>query len=248
MKFLRVWMAVCLMTVTVSAFAMPPNRKLAEIRSQLALEYARLGNMAVAVQTVNEAIEADASYAPAFLTKAYLQSQLGQDGDAEQSYLKALQLDPGNPEANNNYGFFLCEHQHPQTAIDFFNKALANPLYQTPQTAYLNLGRCSAKLGQVDKANDYLLSALRIVPDYQPALRELAVLHLDQGNAKLAAFYFDRLMRTAGTAGPLPADTLWLGVQIARRNGDRAHEAEYGAILKNRFPDSKETQLLLSGS
>ncbi|MBV8681162.1 MAG: type IV pilus biogenesis/stability protein PilW [Aquitalea sp.] len=240
-------MAVCLLAYAVVAFAAPANRKLAEIRSQLAVEYARLGNMPVALETANQAVQADDGYVGGYLSRAYVFSLMQQDAQAEQNFLKALQVDSSSPEANNNYGQFLCEHERPRAAMDYFAKAVANPLYQTPQVAYLNMGRCSVKLGETTQANDYLLTALRLIPDYLPALRELAALHLELGNAKLASFYFGRLRQLSGN-NLQGADVLWLGVQIARKGGDRAAEAEYSSMLKNRYPDSRETQLLLSGS
>jgi type IV pilus assembly protein PilF len=243
----RVWMAVCLLAYSLVAFAAPANRKLAEIRSQLAVEYAGLGNLPIALASANEAVLADDSFVGAYLTRAYVYNLMHLDGDAEKNFLKALQVDSSSPEANNNYGQFLCEHERPRAAMDYFAKAIANPLYQTPQTAYLNMGRCSVKLGENTQANDYLLTALQMAPNYLPALRELAALHLELGNAKLASFYFGRLQQAAGNA-PQGADVLWLGVQIARKGGDRVHEAEYSSALKSRYPDSKETQLLLSGS
>jgi len=243
----RVWMAASLLAYACVAFAAPANRKLAEIRSQLAVEYASMGNLPVALESANEAVEADDGFAGAYLTRAYIFNLMHLDADAEKNFLKALQVDPSSPEANNNYGQFLCEHDHPRTAMDYLAKAIANPLYQTPQTAYLNMGRCSVKLGETTQVNDYLLTALRLAPDYPPALRELAALHLELGNAKLASFYFSRLLKIVGNTPP-GADVLWLGVQIARKGGDRAHEAEYSALLKNKYPDSKETQMLLSGS
>ena len=85
---------------------------------------------------------------------------------------------------------------------------------------------------------------------YQPIFKPMgkSILHVGElGNAKLASFYFSRLLKIVGNTPP-GADVLWLGVQIARKGGDRAHEAEYSALLKNKYPDSKETQMLLSGS
>jgi type IV pilus assembly protein PilF len=149
----------------------------------------------VALESANEAVEADGSFVGAYLTRGYIFNLMHLDADAEQNFLKALQVDPSSPEANNNYGQFLCEHDRPRQAMDYLAKAISNPLYQTPQAAYLNMGRCSVKLGETTQANDYLLTALRLGPDYPPALRELAALHLELGNAKLASFYFSRLLK-----------------------------------------------------
>ncbi|WP_235087362.1 type IV pilus biogenesis/stability protein PilW [Chromobacterium sp. Beijing] len=239
-------MACLWMAVSSTAFAADPetSRELATIRSQLAIEYAKIGNYKVALETADLAVAADPAYVPAYVSRAYVLTQLREEGPAEANYRKALQLDPNNPEANNNYGLFLCDRNRLQDSLSYFQKALANPLYDSPQTAYLNLGHCSAKAGNQEQANDYLLAALRAAPNFAPALRELAQLHLGLGNAKLAAFYFERM----GKGAALQADDLWLGVQIGRKSGNRTLESECSVALKNRYPDSKETQLLLSGS
>lgn len=221
--------------------------EVARIRSQLAVEYSRIGNLKSALDNANQAVQADPVYITGYLSRAYVLGLLQMDDKAEQDYQQALKLDPANPQVNNNYGLFLCEHGRPQDSLALFQKALANPLYDSPQSAYLNLGRCSAKLGRTDQANDYLLSALRVAPNYAPALSELAEMQLGLGNAKLAAFYFERL-RSGGGMNGLGAAELWLGARIARKTGNAALERACGNELKNRFPDSRETQLLLSGS
>ncbi|AUH49995.1 type IV pilus biogenesis/stability protein PilW [Chromobacterium sp. ATCC 53434] len=231
--------------IAAPAVAASNPHELARVRSQLAVEYAKIGNLKAALDNANQAVAADSSYVTGYVTRAYVLGLLRQDGQAESDFQQALRLDPASPEANNNYGLFLCEHGRVQDSLALFQKALANPLYDSPQSAYLNLGRCSAKLGQTDQANDYLLSALRAAPDFAPALRELAEMHLGLGNAKLAAFYFARLHR--GSDG-LDAPDWWLGARIARKTGDGALERECENALKNRYPDSRETQLLLSGS
>ncbi|UTH72561.1 type IV pilus biogenesis/stability protein PilW [Chromobacterium sp. IIBBL 290-4] len=235
------------MAFSASAPAAAGNAQdLARIRSQLAVEYAKIGNLKVALDNANQAVQADPTLVSAYLTRAYVLNLLQQSGPAEEDFQRALRLDPASPEVNNNYGLFLCEHGKPQESLAWFQKALANPLYDSPQSAYLNLGRCSAKLGRQEQANDYLLSALRAAPEYAPALRELANLQLEQGNARLAAFYFGRLRRAASSA--LDAADWWLGARIARKAGDDALESECANVLKNQYPDSRETQLLLSGS
>ena len=115
--------------------------------------------------------------------------------------------------------------------MSYFQKALANPLYDSPQTAYLNLGHCSAKMGNKEQANDYLLAALRAAPNSRRRCGNSAQLHLGLGNAKLAAFYFERM----GKGAALQADDLWLGVQIGRASGNR--------VLKVKVPPRSRTAI-----
>ena len=39
--------------------------------------------------------------------------------------------------------------------------------------------------------------------------------------------------------------SLWLGVQIERKLGDKNSASSYAMMLKSNYPDSRETQLLL---
>jgi type IV pilus assembly protein PilF len=55
--------------------------------------------------------------------------------------------------------------------------------------------------------------------------------------------YLGRLTQAA----PANAETLWLGVRVERRLGDRNSEASYALQLRNRFPDSREARALLAG-
>jgi len=228
-----------------TAFAASSPHELAALHAQLAFEYAKSGQYGMALDSAERAVAIDGYFVPAWLARAYVESVLSQDAAAERDYRKALELAPGNAEANNNYGQFLCERGRAEDAFVLFDKALSDPLNGAPQTAYYNLGRCSLKLNQVGRATDFLLAALRAAPDYAPALKALAALYLDQGSVKLANFYYDRLIEHAGTLGP---DDLLLGVRVARLSGDRVREAHYAALLQNRYPDSKETQQLLSGT
>ena len=42
------------------------------------------------------------------------------------------------------------------------------------------------------------------------------------------------------------AESLWLGLRIERKLGNKTAEASYALQLKRKFPDSPQTQALLS--
>ena len=72
---------------------------------------------------------------------------------------------------------------------------------------------------------------------------------------KLAGLYFrqgrldeaQRLLTRHTELAPPTAQSLWLGLRLERKLGDRAQEAAYGLQLRKRFPDSNEARLLQSG-
>jgi len=45
----------------------------------------------------------------------------------------------------------------------------------------------------------------------------------------------------------LTAENLWLAVRIERKLGDSNAEYSYALQLRKRFPDARETQLMLQG-
>ena len=42
------------------------------------------------------------------------------------------------------------------------------------------------------------------------------------------------------------AETLWLGMRVERKLGDKETEASYGLQLRKNFPESKEARALLN--
>ena len=85
-----------------------PASEIAELRTQLAVGYLKEGNLRAALESANLAVKAAPDYLAGHLIKGYIHQLLGQDADAEANMKKALAIDPANPEANNNYGWFLC--------------------------------------------------------------------------------------------------------------------------------------------
>lgn len=221
--------------------ASPQER--ARIHTELAALYYSRGNHGVALQESMVAIEADPQYGPAYNVLGLVQMELKEDTAADRSFQQALAINPNDSEANNNYGWFLCNRGREKEAIAYFLAAVRNPLYQTPGLAYTNAGVCSLKLGQDNEAESYLLQALKLQPGQPRALQALAEVHYRHGDYSGAKQLVGRFLEVAQ---PTP-EVLWLGVLSARQLGDRNAEASYGTQLRRRFPDSKEALTLNSG-
>jgi len=69
------------------------------------------------------------------------------------------------------------------------------------------------------------------------AAYNLALLMFQRGEAVRAQFYARRL-NNGERASP---ETLWLGIKIERRLGNRDAMAQLGSQLSKRFPQSRET-------
>jgi type IV pilus assembly protein PilF len=197
------------------------------------------------LQEIDVALRSESNYAPAFNVRGLIRMELREDEKADEDFRRSLQLDISDSSAHNNYGWFLCKRGREIEAIAQFLEALKNPLYPTPETAYVNAGVCSKKIGKLKEAEDYFQRALARQPNSPEALYGLADVSFVTRDFAGAKSYFMRFLqkRTA----ELSAENLWLAVRIERGMGDRNSEASYSLQLRKHFPDARETQLLLKG-
>lgn len=218
-------------------------RTRADLHTQLGAGYFELGNFKIALEELNEALRSDPEYGPAYNMLALVYMGLREDALAQQSFERALQINALDSDANNNYGWFLCQRKRYDDAMKYFMAAVKNPLYQTPDRAFVNAGICSKERGDAAAAQQYFERALGVQPLQPVALYQLADMAFRRGQAKDSKEYLIRLGR-AGTS--LNAEALWLAVRVERALGDREAEASYGLQLRRNFPNSPETQALLN--
>lgn len=216
----------------------------ARIHTELAASYYERTQYAIALQEIGAALQAEAGYAPAYTVRAMIRMALREDEQAEADFRRSLELDDGNSETHNNFGWFLCQRGRTKESIIQFKNALKNPLYTSPEMAYVNLGLCSRKAGLMKEAESNLQRALILRPGMPEALYGLAELSYDSGDFAGAKAYF---LRFSQASGELTAEQLWLAVRIERKMRDRNSEASYTLQLRKRFPSSRETQLLSQG-
>ena len=213
--------------------------KSARVHTELAgLDFER-DRMGVALSEITLALQADPKYAPAFNVRGLIYMSLHEDQKADADFLQSLRLDKIDSEAQNNYGWFLCQRGKEKDSIGHFMAALENPLYATPERAYLNAGLCTQKAGELKQAEDFLQRALHLQPEFPQVLQAMAELKFSQGDY-FAASHFFNLQKSEN----LTAEQLWLGIRIERGVGNANAEASYALQLRQRYPDARETQLL----
>ena len=217
--------------------------RVADLNTQLGLEYMRDGNNETALKRLEKAIETDSGHAPAYTALGLLYSRLGEVDKADANFRTALRLAPNNGNTLNNYGLFLCQQKRYEDGEAQLLKAVKNPLYASPAIAYTNAGFCAQEAGKPEAAEDYFRQALEKNPGIAPALLAMAELSFKRGDAAGAAQYLNRHLKNAR---PTPR-ALALGVQIEKQAGDRDRQASYELILRNQFPDSPETGRLQRG-
>jgi type IV pilus assembly protein PilF len=219
-------------------------RERAQIHTQLAASYYVGRNFAVALEEATLALRDEPNYVPALNILGLTYMELGQDAAAEQAFEKAISVNPNDSDTRNNYGWFLCRSKRQvDEAIKQFMLALRNPLYQTPEKAYVNAGECSRNKGDLAAAEDYYQKALQQRPGLGRALLGLADIDYRRGQYKNARALLDQYRQSSSAT----AESLWLLVRLERKLGDKKAEAEFARELRRGFPDSPETGLLQAG-
>ncbi len=216
----------------------------ARIHTELAALYYGQQQYAVALDELKIALSMDSGYAPAYGVRGLVHMSLLEDKKAEADFERSVDLDGNDSGTRNNYGWFLCQRGRDKESMEQFMAAVKNPLYATPEKAYLNAGLCSKKAGKTKEAEAFLKRALSIQPKMTEALLGMAELSFANADYATAKSYFLRLSRNGAE---LSASDLLLAARVERKLGDKNAEASYKLQLRKRFPESRETQLMLSG-
>jgi type IV pilus assembly protein PilF len=218
-------------------------RNRARVHTELAAAYYDVGNMSVALDELRRATAADSRYAPAHSLFGRVYMELKENRLADQSFARALELSPNDPDINHNYGWFLCQTGQEKESIRYFLQAIRNPLYAAPWRSYSAAGLCSLRGDNVKEADEFFQRALRLEPDEPTAMLKLAGIRYGQGRLQEAR----RLVTRYNKVMPPNAEALWLGVRVERRAGDRVTERGYADQLRRRFPASPEYRALQQG-
>ncbi|MBW8371402.1 MAG: type IV pilus biogenesis/stability protein PilW [Thiobacillus sp.] len=219
------------------------SRQRARAFTDLANAYFARAQYKIALDELRKAITADNHFGPAYNIYGLIYMELAEDKLAEENFRRAIELDRSDSETRNNYGWFLCTRGRYDEGLEQFSTALRNPLYAQPEQAMANAGLCAERKGDLALAETNLLKSLKLQPDNANTIIKLAGLHFRQGRTVEA----QRLLARHAELAPPTAESLWLGVRLERRLGDRAQEAAYGLQLRKRFPDSNEARQLLTG-
>jgi type IV pilus assembly protein PilF len=219
----------------------------ASIRMQLAAGYYGQGQYEVALEEIKKAVQAEPENADAYGIRALIYIALGETALAEESFQHALKLAPRNADVSNNYGSFLCENGRVAESLPYFDKALQNRAYPSPEKALNNAGACSLKIKDYDGAERYLLKALEVAPDMPATNVNLARIYYVKRDYKRAGFFIGRVSQTVKMES-LTADVLWLAIKVQRKLGDAGAEAGWVAQLRSRHPGSPEYAAYQSGA
>ncbi len=209
------------------------KNRAAAVQIEIGRQYMDRGNFETAHEALEKALKLDPDSVDANTLMAVLYERINRAPGAEKYYRRAAELDPEDGSTNNNFGAFLCRLQRFDEAEKYFLKALDDPFYKTPQTAYSNAGVCAARAGDVAKAESYFRKSLEADPKDAGALYEMALISYKKNDLMRARAFIQRFE----SINPPDASALDLALQIESRLGDTTAAAKYRERLKSEFPD-----------
>ena len=214
----------------------PDARKRARIRLELAAGYFSNGQTNVALDELKQSIAADPTLFEAHNLRGLIYMRLNDVPLAEESFKRALSLNPKAATVQHNYGWLLCQQSRMNESYQQFNSALANPVYAERAKTLMALGLCQKQGGLKVEAENSLLRSYELDPGNPITGFNLATLALQRKDYVRAQFYIRRI----NNSELANAESLWLGIKIERQMGNRDGMAQLGGQLKKRFPQAPE--------
>jgi type IV pilus assembly protein PilF len=212
----------------------------ARVHTELGQKYMQQGNLKTALEDLNKALSYDPDYTDAHTVLGVLYERIGDAKQAEEHYRRAAQIRPKGGNELNNYGTFLCKVGRYDEAVGYFDRAVADPFYNTPDVAMVNEGTCLLKAGKADAAEPVLRKALERSPNNAEALFQLASTLYEKGDYFKARAFMQRF-ESVGQARP---ESLMLGRNIELRLGNGGAAGEYTRRLLQSFPESQQARAL----
>jgi len=203
----------------VTEFDEPEARKRARIRMELAVGYYEQGKTNIALDELKQVIVIDPSYADAYNLRGLIYMQLNDARLAEDSFRRAVALNPRDANTLHNLGWLQCQQRRFDEADRAFEQALGNPLYPERAKTLMAQGLCQARAKRTGDAERTL------APAYE----------LDAGNPIVGYNLAN-------------AESLWLGIKVERKLGDKLAMAQLADQLKKRFPASRQITAFEKGS
>jgi len=216
----------------------------ASLRLELAAAYFGRGQMTTALDEIKKSIAANPNVAAAFSLRGLIYGNLGDHQLAEESFRRAMQIDPKDADVMQNFGWYLCQRERYAEADALFTRALAVPQYQDTSRTLMTQGVCQARAGKTDDAERALSRAYALDPGNPAIAVNLSEVLYRKGDMERARFY---IRRVNAESSLVSAQTLWLAARIEHKIGNVQGAAGFGEQLRNRFPQSPEAMAWAEG-
>jgi type IV pilus assembly protein PilF len=222
----------------------PENSKRARIRLELAVGYFEKGQTTIALDELKQSINADPNLFEAYNLRGLIYMRLNDLPLAEESFQRALSINPKAASVHHNYGWLLCQQSRLPEAEKMFGMALSNPAYGDRAKTWMTQGLCQLQFGQRANAETSLLRSYELDAGNPITGYNLALLLFQRGEFVRSQFYVRRI----NNSELANAESLWLGIRVERRLDNRDAMAQLSGQLRKRYPQSREYSALEKGT
>jgi type IV pilus assembly protein PilF len=219
------------------------QRRRARLRVELASGYFEQGQTKVALDEIKQSLATDPGYVDAYNLRGLVYMRLNDIPLAEDSFRRALSLNPNDANVAHNYGWMLCQQTRYGESFKLFAQAAANPTYTGKAKTLMALGVCQMSAGQPSEAEQSLMHSYELDAGNPVTGYNLSMLLYARGDLTRAQFYIRRLNNSEFAN----AETLWLGIKTEHKLNNRETLLQLADQLKKRFAQSPEAALYEKG-
>ena len=209
----------------------------ARVRLELASAYFGRGQLSTALDEVKQALASKPDLPEAYNLRGLILASMGENKSAEESFQRALQLNPRDADTLHNHGWFLCQERRYEDGERQFNAALSQPQYLGGARTTFALGVCQARAGRWEDAERTLSRSYELDPANPVTAFNLSEVLLRRGELVRARFYVGRINANPDQSN---AQSLWLATRIEHRIANAVGVQSFGRQLRERFPQSPE--------
>lgn len=211
---------------------------------QLSRGYLEQGDLESARRHLDNAENIDANNSEVHGIHALVYARQGDLEEAEESFRQALRLDGDNSQTRNNFAAFLFANGQYEEAYEQLEQVVQDTDYPGRARAFENLGLSALRLGREEEAIHAFGRALQLNPNQVRSMLELGDLHYRRGEFAQSRRYFNNYLTIQEFYNLAHSPTsLWLGIRLAREEGDAEQEAAYAGMLQSVYPESIQNQI-----
>ena len=205
--------------------------------TEVAIEYFKSGDNVSARKWLQKALVHDKTYGRAYSVLATVFQSEKELELAEKYFKKSIEVAPDSAMFRNNYGAFLFQEKRYAEACVELELATKDPFYNLRAQALDNLGRCYQVVEDEEKAGNAFQRSVNLGGRSAFALLNLSKTLLESGETfKSNAKYSEFLDQITANKAEHSAESLILGIKLARINGNLSEVVTYSLLLENMFP------------
>jgi type IV pilus assembly protein PilF len=162
-------------------------------RMELAALHFGRGQYETALDEIKLALQSRPDLGAAFSLRGLVYASMGEEALADESFMRALQINPRDADSMHNRAWFLCQRNRFAEADHLFDQALASPQYRDSQRSLMAQGVCHARAGKLDDAERKLSRAYELDPGNPTTALNLSEVLYRRGEYERARFYIRRV-------------------------------------------------------